>query len=202
MAKVLVYYAHPGARYSRVNTKMAQAARSVAEITFIDLYARYPRQTIDVDAEQKLLLDHDVILFQFPLFWYSTPSIIKEWQDLVLETGFAYGKGGNRLAGKVFMLAITASGSSDAYTKAGHQNFPLRTFLTPLEQTARLCQMRFVPPYVLHSALQVDSTGVADHVAGYTRLLAALKDDRLDFDAVDAAGDILTFESPLIVGEH
>ena len=93
MAKLLIYYAHPGNRYSHVNKVMASRARGIAGISFVDLYADYPRHNIDIDVEQKRLLDHDVILFQFPLFWYSTPSLIKEWQDLVLEYGFAYGEG-------------------------------------------------------------------------------------------------------------
>ena len=55
------------------------------------------------------LLDHDVVLFQFPLFWYSTPSILKEWQDLVLEHGFAYGAEGDALDGKRMMIAVTVA---------------------------------------------------------------------------------------------
>ncbi|MEL6477167.1 MAG: NAD(P)H-dependent oxidoreductase [Pseudomonadota bacterium] len=186
MARLLVYYAHPGHRSSRVNRPMAKAAEAVEGISFVDLYRSYPRHNIDITAEQNRLLEADVILFQFPLFWYSTPSLIKEWIDLVLEHGFAYGAGGDRLAGKVLMLAVTAAGPEEAYTEAGYQHYPLRIFLTPLEQTARLCQMRFSPPYVLHSALKAPEAGeVAPHVAGYTRLLRALRDDRYDFDAAD-----------------
>ena len=52
---------------------------------------------IDVHAEQKLLLDHDIIIWQHPFYWYSAPAIIKEWMDLVLEHGFAYGENGRSL---------------------------------------------------------------------------------------------------------
>ena len=107
MARLLVCYAHPGHKHSHVNKYMASAAAALDGITFVDLYSDYPRFDIDVDAEQQRLLDHDVILFQFPLFWYSTPSIVKEWQDLVLEHGFAYGKTGRALEGKrVIFLEI------------------------------------------------------------------------------------------------
>ena len=41
---------------------------------------------------------HDVVIFQFPLFWYSTPPILKQWQDIVLEYGWAYGEGGTKSA--------------------------------------------------------------------------------------------------------
>ncbi len=195
MAKLIVYYAHPGQRHSHANREMSRVAREVASITFVDLYAEYPRSDIDIDREQQRLLDHEVILFQFPLFWYSTPSLIKEWQDLVLEHGFAYGSGGDRLKGKRMMLAISAAGPQDAYAKSGYQRFPLRTFLTPLEQTAILCEMEFTPPYVLYASLRAPGDGrVTPHAGAYRTLLEAVRDDRFDFAAA-AAQDVLTFET-------
>ncbi|MEM0947894.1 MAG: NAD(P)H-dependent oxidoreductase [Pseudomonadota bacterium] len=201
MPNLLVYYAHPAQRFSHTNAAMAVAAQSVHGITFVDLYARYPRQNIDADREQALLLEHDVILFQFPLFWYSTPSLVKEWQDLVLEHGFAYGAGGTALEGKTMMLALTAAGSEEAYTPNGYQHYGLRTFLTPLEQTARLCKMRFPAPYVLHSSLHaVEQDQVAPHTEGYVRLLTAIRDSRYDFEAA-MTPDIVTFDSlPILSG--
>jgi putative NADPH-quinone reductase len=195
MAKLLVYYAHPGHKHSHVNREMAARARQVEAISFVDLYAEYPRFEIDVGREQKRLLEHDVILFQFPLFWYQTPSLIKEWLDLVLEHGFAYGAGGDRLVGKRLMLAITAAGPQDAYATAGYQRFPIRTFLTPLEQTAGLCKMRFSPPYVLYASLRAPESGlVAPHADGYRRLLEALRDDKYDFEMVTKR-DVVTFDT-------
>lgn len=201
MANLIVYYAHPGQRHSHTNREMAKVARDLDGITFVDLYAEYPRYDIDIDKEQQRLLDHDVILFQFPLFWYSTPSLIKEWQDLVLQHGFAYGADGDRLAGKRMMLAITAAGPEDAYSDTGYQKFPLRTFLTPLEQTAGLCQMHFTPPYVLFASLRAPLEGrVEPHANGYRALLEAVRDDRFDFDE-SASSDVLSYETlPIVEG--
>ncbi len=184
MAKLIVYYAHPGHQFSQVNRAMAKVVAGLERITFVDLYAEYPRFEIDVGLEQARLLDHDVVLLQFPMFWYSTPSLIKEWQDLVLEHGFAYGSGGDRLEGKHMQLAISAAGPEDAYTCNGYQNYPLRTFLTPLEQTARLCKMEFVAPYVLYGSLHAPANGLLEaHLSGYRRLVEALRDDRYDIGA-------------------
>ncbi len=186
MARLLVYYAHPGHKHSKANRAMVAVAGLVEGLDFVDLYAEYPRFEIDIEREQQRLLSHDVILFQFPMFWYSTPALIKEWEDLVLEHGWAYGKGGDRLTGKRMMLAVTAAGPRDAYTERGYQHYPLRTFLTPLEQTARLCHMTFPAPYVLFESLRAPDDGrLAKHVAGYRRLLEALRDDRYDFEAAD-----------------
>ena len=195
MASLIVYYAHPGHKYSHVNRYMARAAAAIEGITYVDLYRDYPRFDIDVVVEQQRLLEHDVVLFQFPMFWYSTPSIVKEWQDLVLEHGFAYGTSGDSLDGKRMMLAITAAGPQDAYTPGGYQHFEIRTFLTPLEQTARLCKMRFSPPYVLYSSLRAPADGQVDpHVDGYRRLLEAIRDDSYDFDAA-ARLDVVHYDS-------
>lgn len=195
MSKLIVYMAHPAQHYSRANTAMAARARQVTGITFVDLYAQYPRFDIDIDAEQARLVEHDVILFQFPMFWYSTPSIIKEWLDLVLEHGFAYGTDGDRLSGKTVMLAVTAAGPADAYTTDGYQHFPIRTFLTPFEQTARLCKMAFAPPYVLYASLRAAEDGrVASHAEGYGALLEAIRDDTYDFSAA-AERDTIDFNS-------
>ena len=200
MARLLVYYAHPGHKHSHVNKYMAQAATAIDGITFVDLYREYPRFDINTDVEQQRLVDHDVILFQFPLFWYSTPSIIKEWEDLVLEHGFAYGTDGDKLEGKRMMLAITAAGPIDAYSAGGYQHYALRDFLRPLEQTARLCGMHFASPYVLYSSLRAPKTGAVDpHVEGYRRLLEAIRDERYDWDEPEGR-DFVTCES-LPIGE-
>ncbi|WP_136443948.1 NAD(P)H-dependent oxidoreductase [Pacificoceanicola onchidii] len=176
MSRIIVYFAHPGQKFSRANLAMAKAAQRLADVTFVDLYAEYPRHDIDVEKEQARLLAHDIIVFQFPLYWYSTPSLVKEWQDLVLQHGFAYGHGGDRLAGKTLLVATTAGGSEEAYTPEGYQHFPLRRFLTPLEQTARLCKMTFAPPVVLYSALKAhEDREIAAHAAAYAGLLSALR---------------------------
>lgn len=198
MTKVIVYYAHPGQTFSRANRAMADKARAIDAVTFVDLYAEYPRHDIDIAREQARLLAHDVIVFQFPLYWYSTPSLLKEWQDLVLQHGFAYGHDGDKLAGKTLVLALTAGGSGHAYTKDGYQQHPIRAFLTPLEQTAALCGMNFAAPYVLFGALKADEdTELTRHVEGYAQMLHEISDDMRKLVQADAlsvitADDILT----------
>jgi len=194
MPRVLLYFAHPNQAASHVNAQMFAVAQQVTDITCVDLYAKYPRFNIDTDREQQRLLDHDIILFQFPLFWYSTPSIVKEWQDLVLEHGFAYGAGGTKLAGKSLGLAITAAGPEDAYQTDGYQKHALRDFLRPLEQTAHLCKMQFLTPFVLYASLQAPKTGrVAPHVKAYQNLLQGLRDGHHNTPA--GPNDVLTADT-------
>jgi putative NADPH-quinone reductase len=179
--RILVLFAHPSLGRSEANRPLAEAARAVAGVTFVDLYAEYPAFEIDVDREQARLRAHDVICFLHPLYWYSTPAILKEWQDLVLEHGFAYGSAGTALQGKLFFSALTAGGAEAAYCAEGYNHFSIRELLRPLEQTAMLCGMVYLPPFALFGArTAVEEGRIAAHVSAWTRLLEALRDDRLD----------------------
>ena len=179
--KILVLFAHPSVGRSEVNRPLAEVAAAVPGVTLVDLYAEYPDFRIDVDCEQKRLLDHDVIVFLHPLYWYSTPAILKEWQDLVLEHGFAYGTGGDRLHGKIFFDATTAGGLEAAYRSEGYNHFSIAELLQPLEQTADLCGMTWLPPFALFGSRQaVDENRVDQHLSDWRRVLEALRDDRMD----------------------
>jgi len=181
--RILVLFAHPSLGRSEVNGPMARAAAAVEGVTLVDLYAEYPDFRIDVDREQQRLLEHDVIVFQHPLYWYSTPAILKEWQDLVLEHGFAYGRDGTRLHGKLFLDALTAGGLEAAYRAQGYNHYTIGELLHPLEQTALLCGMIWLPPFALFGARRaVEEDRVGQHVADWVRTLEALRDDRLDLE--------------------
>ena len=186
MKQVLVLFAHPRPDRSEVNVVLADAARAVDGVTVVDLYAEYPTFEIDVEREQRRLLGHDVIVFQHPVYWYSSPAVLKEWQDLVLEYGFAYGTDGTSLEGKVLLNAVTAGAGRDVYTRDGGYSHELRDFFVPFEQTAKLCRMRYLPPFALFAAGNaVDEDRLDDHRRDYAALLEALVDDRLDLDRAE-----------------
>jgi putative NADPH-quinone reductase len=186
---IQVLYAHHSPRRSEVNAPLAAAAADIEGVTLKDLYAEYPDFHIDVDREQADLLAHDVLVFLHPLYWYSTPAILKEWQDLVLEHGFAYGTGGTALHGKLFFDALTAGGPESAYCAVGYNHFPIGELLRPLEQTASLCGMTWLPPFALFAARRAVEEGrLEKHVRDWVRVLEALRDDRLDLRAAQAQG--------------
>jgi glutathione-regulated potassium-efflux system ancillary protein KefG len=170
--RTLVQFAHPALERSRVNRRLYAALQEHlgADATFNDLYEEYPSLSIDVDREKQLLLDHDLIVFQFPFYWYSVPSLLKEWMDLVLQHGWAYGEGGDELAEKRWLCAITTGGPEFTYAKGGRNRFTIRDFLSPLEQTAYLCRMHFLAPLTFHGALALSTDAeVAPFAATYCR---------------------------------
>src|SRR5687767_1197669 len=92
--RVLIIFAHPRFEKSRANNALVGALRGIDGVTFHDLYERYPDFNVDLEFEKQLLLDHDVIIWHHPFYWYSAPPLLKQWIDIVLEFGWAYGPGG------------------------------------------------------------------------------------------------------------
>lgn len=181
--KVLLLVAHPALERSRMNRRLLDAVSALKGVTCHDLYEQYPDLGIDVKREQELLLAHDAVVFQSPFYWYSTPAILKEWQDLVLTHGWAYGAGGTALAGKVTFNALTTGGPAASYTPLGHNRFSVRALLAPYEATANLCGMRFLAPFVVHGVLRFRSDEDYEGPChAYRRVIEALTQDRLDLD--------------------
>src|SRR5436190_1229446 len=116
--RVLILFAHPALEKSKVNKALADAVKNIDGITFRDLYEEYPDMIIDIGREQTFLTNHDVIVFQHPFYWYNTPALLKEWADLVLEYGYAYGDNGDKLKGKAWIHAITTGGPQEDYDKS------------------------------------------------------------------------------------
>jgi putative NADPH-quinone reductase len=150
--KTLVILAHPNIEGSRVNRRLIEEVRKHSEITVHELYASYPDWVIDVPREQELLEKHDRIIFQFPLYWYSTPPLLKKWQDDVLTYGWAYGSQGRKLQGKEFLIATSIGGRQEVYQAGGSNHFTMSEILRPLHATANMCKMTYLPAFVVDGA--------------------------------------------------
>ena len=180
--KILILFAHPAFEKSRVNMHLAESVKNLEGVAFHDLYQIYPDLQIDVKREQEMLEQHDIIIFHHPFFWYSTPAILKEWQDLVLEHGWAYGSQGNALKGKLFMNVITTGGPEIAYHSEGRNHFTIRQLLAPIEQTANLCKMIFLPPFIVHGTHAITPEEISRHAIDYRELIIALSENRVEID--------------------
>lgn len=174
--RILVLFAHPALERSRVNRRLLNAVADLEGVTVHDLYEVYPDFEIDVRRDQALCAGHDLIVFQHPLYWYSVPALLKEWMDLVLEFGWAYGPGGDALAGKEALSVITTGGRVESYCAEGGNHFSLRQFLIPIEQTARLCGMRYLPPLVVHGTHRIGALEIEAAASEYRQALIGLRD--------------------------
>ncbi|WP_133273501.1 glutathione-regulated potassium-efflux system oxidoreductase KefF [Hymenobacter radiodurans] len=174
MARILIQFAHPALEKSRVNRRLIAAVESLDFVTVNDLYEQYPDFDIDVHREQELLLAHEVVVLHHPFYWYSSPALIKQWEDLVLEHGWAYGRTGNALAGKQMLNAITTGGKQEAYQETGSNRYTIQQLLAPFEQTARLCKMQYLPPFVVHGSLRITDAEIDAAALRYRELLTLL----------------------------
>lgn len=151
MSNVLVISGHPDLDQSNTNTViLEQLTRSLNHVSLRRLDTLYPNYRIDVAAEQQALLDADIIVLQFPFYWYSVPALLKKWIDDVLAYDFAYGSRGDKLKGKDFLLSFTIGGPEESYKPLGYNHFSIEQLLRPLEQTAYLAGMTYHPPIYSH----------------------------------------------------
>jgi glutathione-regulated potassium-efflux system ancillary protein KefG len=153
--RILILFAHPRFERSGNNSLLVQHIPAIPEITFHDLYEKYPDFNIDIENEKKLLADHQIIVWHHPFYWYSVPPLLKQWIDLVLEFGWAYGPGGNALESKIVFNCMTAGGPRSAYSREGYNRFTITELLAPFNQTAYLCKMTYLPPFTLHGTHRI-----------------------------------------------
>lgn len=170
--KVLILFFHPRFENSRANRALTEALRNESSFSFRDVYELYPDFNIDVKAEQELLVQHDIIVWMHPFYWYSCPPLMKQWIDLVLAFRWAYGPGGEVLKGKKILNAITSGGGFDAYQHGGRNRFTYREYLIPFDQTATLCHMQYLPPFIVPGAPRLESTELRNYAQ---QLITTLK---------------------------
>jgi len=174
MQKILLLFAHPRFERSRAQAALLEAAQRLPGVTVRDLYEIYPEFDVDVAAEQALLLEHDLIIWQHPLYWYSCPPLLKQWIDVVLTHGWAYGKNGTALEGKRIFSVVSTGGPQSSYQAEGWHRHTLREFLLPFEQTARVCRMEWLPPFVVHNTHQITASALHTAAGQYGKLLQYL----------------------------
>ena len=173
--KILVIVAHPNIEKSRVNKRWVEELKKYPEITVHELYKEYPNEKIDVEREQALLLEHDRIVLQFPFYWYSSPSLLKKWQDEVLTYGWAYGSKGDKLHGKELMLAISTGGPAAAYRAGGYNQFSMSELTKPFQATSNLIGTRFLPSFVLHGIGYLSDEDIAKSAREYVKTVLEIE---------------------------
>jgi glutathione-regulated potassium-efflux system ancillary protein KefG len=183
MRKVLVLFAHPKFEHSEANQALIHAISNVENVEVRDLYELYPEFNISIQTEQEALFDADVVIWQHPFYWYSCPPLLKQWIDLVLEFGWAYGPGGVYLNNKYILNAITSGGTAETYGPDGKNRFTLRELLLPFEQTAKLCHMNYLPAFHLGGTHRISLEKLKSSAKIYLDFVIQLRDS----ETLDAA---------------
>lgn len=144
MKKILTVSGHPDLNDSFANkTILEETKELLPEAEFACLDKLYPDFRIDVQAEQERLLRADIIVLQYPLFWYSAPSLLHRWMEQTFTHGFSHGRTGDKLRSKQLVLSFTSGAPEEMYRYDGPQHYPIDDFLPPYKQMANLCGMEW-----------------------------------------------------------
>lgn len=117
-----------------------------AEIDKLD--ELYPDFNIDVEAEQQKLVGADVIVLQFPVWWYSQPALMHRWMEEAFQHGFSHGSKGKALQGKKLIASFTTGAPKEAYTHEVLGYTAEEFVMPPVVGTARLTGMELLEPVV------------------------------------------------------
>lgn len=154
MKKVLITLVHPNLSESKINKLLSENISKENNITINNLYSKYPDFKINIEEEQKLLLENDVIIFQFPMYWLSSPALLKEWFDTVFSYNFAYGEN-YKLEGKIFAVATSTGGSKEQYQETGENKFTVESILNSFEASANYVKMTYKEPFITYSTFTI-----------------------------------------------
>lgn len=149
---ITLIYAHPYPSRSRACAALLSAIEDLPGLNVRSLYDLYPDFDIDANAERGALEDARLVVWMHPLYWYTTPAMMKLWFESVLVKGFAWGQGGTKLKGKDCLWVATTGGDEDAYSPAGRHAHEFQSFVPVVEQTARFCGMNWLEPLIVHGS--------------------------------------------------
>ncbi len=175
--KTLVIVIHPDMAKSVINKTWKEALNQHPDrFTVHDLYEAYPDGRIDVTTEQRLIEQHDKIVFQFPFYWFNCPPLFKQWLDEVLTHGWAYGsKSGFKMAGKTVALAVSLGSDEPDYSAGGKYHYTLDELLRPFELSFAYVKANYCPAFAWYGMEYNATTEWAEQsVPEYLTFLEAL----------------------------
>ena len=158
--KILVVLSHPHIDNSRINRTWKERLLKEDNVTVVDLYELYSDKEVDVELEQKKLVEHDRIVFQFPIHWYTSPILLKKYIDSILAYGFAFGEGGDKLENKEFLLAVSTGGEEETYRAGGYNNYTISEILRPFQA---------ISTFVLHGAVGKSDEQIKESAEQYVK---------------------------------
>lgn len=145
----LIIFAHTFWKDSKVNRALLEELKNNKNVNVHNLSVIYPDGKINsVKSEVELLKEADNIIFQFPLFWFSMPSLLKEWQDLVL-TDILYGSDSKALKDKTFKIITTAGGEKSFYESS---DFNINKILSPINLSFKYLGLKIEEPFCIYEA--------------------------------------------------
>lgn len=184
MKKILIINGHGAPSMSMANKRILETVKEqIPEAEIVTLAELYPTFNIDVEKEQQRLAEADVIVFEYPIWWYAMPSILKKYVEDVFTMGFAYGNSGDKLKGKKLIASFTCGAPEKNY-QPGACGEDIDKMALPIKATCWLCGIEYIGEvgsygamyYGLNSQEEIDAVNgkMADHAAKLVSLIKGL----------------------------
>ncbi|WP_220728397.1 NAD(P)H-dependent oxidoreductase [Apilactobacillus xinyiensis] len=143
--KTLVIIAHPKYDNSMTQGFLKSCQKDIDSVDWLVLNREYPSYNFDVIKEQERLSKYERIVFQFPLYWYSAPAILKQYEDDVLTRSFTYKTEDGVLNGKELGIVTTLGEPIYHYHDGHNEAFTIDELMKPYHALAHKAGMKFLP---------------------------------------------------------
>ncbi|MCX8742543.1 NAD(P)H-dependent oxidoreductase [Lactobacillus sp. B3795] len=147
--KTLVLVSHPEYDNSMTEAFLKQCQSDIENVDWVVLDNIQTDFTFDKEQEQQRLAQYDRILFQFPMYWYSAPALMKKYEDDVFTKNFIAFEQEGVLKGKEMGIITTLGDPIKDYQVGGREGFSISELLKPYQAIAQRGQMKFLKPFVI-----------------------------------------------------
>lgn len=147
--KTLVLVSHPEYDNSMTEAFLKQCQSDIENVDWVVLDNIQTEFTFDKEQEQQRLTQYDRILFQFPMYWYSAPALMKKYEDDVFTKNFIAYEQEGKLKGKEIGIITTLGDPIKDYQVGGREGFSISELLKPYQAIAQRGQMKFLKPFVI-----------------------------------------------------
>lgn len=170
--KTLIIVVHPNLKNSKVNKRFVEELKKYPEKYEIrKLYELYPDEKINVIEEHKAIEQFDRIVFQFPIYWYNCPPLLKKWFDEVLIYGWAYGSK-YKLKGKKIALSLSTNGDENDYQPNGKHKYTLAQLTNPFDSSFNYIKADYKSFYAFYgSQFNATSERLENGATGYLNFI-------------------------------
>ena len=172
MKKILIILGHNNMERSKVNKAMIEQAKTLDNVTVIDLYQRYGGSKVGdmdkkkIEEDREKMIASDIIINQFPFHWYTSPPMTDNWREYALGWNWAFG---NKFAleNKITTVAYTAGEVAEDYTKKGRSIYDSDEFIKRFEAAAKYCKMKWIKNFKVVGASHMEQDVIEKEASRY-----------------------------------
>lgn len=175
MTRMLILNFHPDPAKSRVNAALAGAAATLPDTEVVTMAHQREGAAFDYAREVERFASAERVVLQFPVQWYSGPSLLADWMAQILTMAFYVRaqEDGARIEGRRLLIAAVAGNTPENYQPGGRVAIPLPDLLRPFEATARRCGLEWTAPFIVYRSSFLTDAELAHETARYRQRLEA-----------------------------